>query len=467
MENELTRYLEDIYTELTPRSFYRWIFPEGELDQDGAFTKGKYTGIVVEVTGTKKDQGRQRVKRYALTDDLGAVDIAVGTDHFCICSPLSYAGKKRTAENARELYAIAIDLDRIRMEHNRKYDLPTGIVDLFKQFDAGFLPRPTMIVSSGTGLHLYYLLERPVPLYRDYALELQDLKRALTRKIWNGYIVDIESDRDIQQEGIYQGFRMPGTVTKKGDRARAFLTGERTTIEDLNKFVPELERARKAAKHKRGKISLAEAEKRYPDWYDARIKRGKKRGTWAVNRALYDWWKRQITEKAVVGHRYYCLMTLAIYAKKCSIYDADKNPNPVTREELEDDCFALLEHMEELTEKEDNHFTEDDVLAALESFDDRWTMYPRSSIEYRSGITIPAAKRNGQRQSDHLEEARAIRDIRSRRRGETWDAHNGRKPKRDDVLAWRRDHPDGKKVDCFRETGISRPTIDKYWNETI
>lgn len=464
-ENELTRYLEDIYTELTPRSFYRWIFPEGELDQPGAMTPYKYTGIIVEVTGEKNDLGRQRIKRYTLTDDLGAIDTVTATDHFCICSPLSYAGWRRTAQNARVCYAIAVDLDRIKMEHNPKYDLPTGLVDLFHQFDTGFLPRPTMIVSSGSGLHLYYVLDHPVSLFREYALELQDLKRALTRKIWNGYVVDIQSEHDIQQEGIYQGFRIPGTVTKKGDRARAFLTGERISIADLNEYVPEIDRAKKTAGRKRGKISRSEAAEKYPDWYQRRIVDKRPRGRWAVKRDLYDWWKREISEKATVGHRYYDLMCLAIYAQKCSIYDADKNPNPVTREELEDDCFAFLEPMEKMTETEDNHFTEDDVLSALEAFDDRWTTYPRASIEYRSGITIPANKRNGQKQADHLEEARAIRDIRSRRRGERWDAHNGRKPKRDDVLAWRRDHPDGKKIDCFRETGLSRVTIDKYWTE--
>ena len=47
------------------------------------------------------------------------------------------------------------------------------------------LPRPTFIVSSGTGLHLYFVLEEPVPLYREFAMELQELKRELTRLVWN------------------------------------------------------------------------------------------------------------------------------------------------------------------------------------------------------------------------------------------------------------------------------------------
>lgn len=33
------------------------------------------------------------------------------------------------------------------------------------------------------------------------------------------------------------------------------------------------------------------------------------------------------------------------------------------------------------------------------------------------------------------------------------------------ILKWRELHPDGKKINCARDTGISRPTIDKYWND--
>ena len=153
-------------------------------------------------------------------------------------------------------------------------------------------------------------------------------------------------------------------------------------------------------------------------------------------------------------------MTLAIYAQKCSYYDAEKNPNPVTREELEDDCFGLLDHMEAMTNKPDNHFTEADILAALESFDDRWTTYPRNSISYRSGIEIPVTKRNGRKQKLHLRIARSILEVMNDDNGKPLQ---GRKEKRNEVLEWRLAHPDGKKIDCYRETGISRPTIDKYW----
>lgn len=464
--NVLERWLDDMFMEVSPREFYRGIFPAGELDEAGAFTKGKYTGVVVAVEKGKKWNGRQKVKRYSLMDDLEAVDIAVSSDDFCICSPLSYAGKQRTAEHARMIYAIAVDVDKIRVTRDRYgAERATGLINLWERhiMEVKRLPRPTYIVSSGTGLHLYFVLEKPLPLYEDIAFELQEYKRELTRLIWHDTIVDIKFADEVQQEGIYQGFRMPGTITKSGGRARAFKTGERVTMEYLNSFVGPLFRARKAKEHKRGNVKLAEAAEKWPGWYERRIVRGEKRGQWNISRNLYDWWKEQIKSGATVGHRYYCLMMLAVYAQKCSHYDAKHNPQPVTREELERDSFELLENMEKLTTDENNHFTEDDILAALEAFDERWTTYPRNSVQYKSGIAIKENKRNGQKQTDHLEEARAIRDIRAARRGERWDAHNGRKSAEGIVTSWKKEHKNGTIKECINETGLKKTTVYKYW----
>ena len=40
----------------------------------------------------------------------------------------------------------------------------------------------------------------------------------------------------------------------------------------------------------------------------------------------------------------------------------------------------------------------------------------------------------------------------------------GRPDKKAIVTEWRKNNPWGKKIDCQRETGLSRPTILKYWN---
>lgn len=462
MGNALTEWLEIGFDEVEPRDFYRGIFPAGELEARGEYIQGKYTGIIVAITKGWKADGRRKVYRYTLTDDLDAVDTAIDSDDFCLCSPLSYAGKKRTAENARMLYAIAVDVDKVRIERGRA----VGLESLWERhiIEKKRIPKPTYIVSSGTGLHLYYVLEHPLPLFYNLAYELQEYKRELTRLIWHESIVNIRSVSDIQQEGIYQGFRMPGSITKNGGRARAFLTGEKVSMDYLNSFVRPMYRANRAAEVKpRGRVRMSEAAELYPDWYERRIVKGEKRGSWAVNRSVYDWWKGQVLSGAQVGHRYYCMMMLAIYARKCGHYDEKKNPNPVSREELERDCFELLDYMEGLTVSEDNHFGEDDLLDALEAYDERWITYPRRAVEYRTAIAIPANKRNGQRQADHLEEARAIRDIRAKRRGEKWDAHSGRKSAYKAVQEWRQENPEGRKADCIRATGFDKKTVYKHW----
>ena len=462
----IENWLDVKFPEVSPMEFYRDLFPAGELEKKGEQVSGKYTGIIVSISQhEKKENGQKKVYKYTITDDLKAIEKVIKTDNFCLCSPLTYAGQNRTAERARMLYAITVDLDRIRTEPDSRTGYPEGMRDLWHQITkAKYLPRPTYIVNSGTGIHLYYVLENPIPLYPAFAFELQEYKRELTRKIWNDFVIDIKDPREIQQEGIYQGFRMPGTITKNGGRARAFKTGKKVTMEYMNSFVDDIFKGRKAAKHqRRGRVSLAAAKENWPEWYERRITNGQKRGTWNISRNLYDWWLEKIKKGATVGHRYYCMMMLAVYAQKCSHFDAKHNPEPVTREELEKDCFSLLNRFDRLTNDENNHFTEDDILAALEAFDERWTTYPRASVEYKSAIRIEPNKRNGQKQKEHLEEARAIRDIRAQRRGEKWDDNGGRKEKYDVVQEWKTKNPKGKKADCIRETGLSKKTVYKHW----
>ena len=461
----MTEWLSQFFDEVEPKEFYREIFPVGSFEKKGVQVKGGYNGIVISVTNKKKEDGSPFVKRFIVTDDLDVIDQVCQTDDFCLMSPISYAGKNRTADHARFLYAFAVDLDRLKM----KGDDPIGLRTLWNNHieTADRIPKPTFIVSSGTGLHLYYVLTDPVAMFKDTSRRLQDLKRDLTSLIWHDTIVDIESVKDIQQEGIYQGFRVPGTITKKGDRARAFLTGDRISIGELLRYTEGFRKSRERLEEnqfvKKKDLTLAKAKELYPDWYERRIRRGDPKGTWHVSRNVYEWWKEEIQKGAVVGHRYYCMMMLAVYARKCSMYDPKHNPDPVTEEELREDAFGLLDHMESLTNDEDNHFTTGDVLDALEAFNEKWITYPRNSVENRSGIRIRANKRNGQKQADHLEEARAIRDIRSKRRGEAWDAHNGRKSKREIVQKWRADHPEGTPGEAVKDLKIGRSTVYRHW----
>lgn len=458
--NVFEEWLEQYFDEATPREFYREIFPEGELQSKGEYEKGKYNAIAVEITKEKKKDGKPKILRHTITDDLDTVERLCESDNFILCSPISYCGKQRTSENARFIHAIAVDLDRIRIVDGK----PNGLLNLWNGHiqDVERIPKPTFIVSSGTGLHLYYVFETPIPCFKNISKQLQKYKHELTRKIWHDSITDVKDERDIQQEGIYQGFRMPGTVTKNGVRSKAYWTGGRVTMEYMNSFVDDNDQVTEYTTQ--SKLTVEKAKEKYPEWYERRIVNQESKGVWHVSRNLYDWWKREILEKGRVGHRYYCLWTLSMYARKCSMYDSKHNPNPVTREELENDCYEIMEYFESLTESDDNHFDESDVLDALESFNDKFMTYPRNSIEYKSGITIKENKRNGRKQKDHVRMMNFIRD--ELNQNTTWNkSGNGRKSKGSIVQEWQATHPEGRKADCIRDTGLSKPTVLKHWHD--
>lgn len=488
--NIFTEWLYQFFDELTPKEFYRVIFPEGELDKKDEMTKGKYTGVIIEVTDKKKKKTREYkdgtvkevevpvVYRHTVTDDLDKIDEVLKSGNFCLMAPLSYAGKERSSENARFLYAIAVDLDEIEISKGK----PQGLLNLWSQVEkAGFLPKPTMIVSSGTGLHLYYVFQEAIPLFPNVAKELQKYKHRLTQMCWNEGVTTIKNDNDVQYEGIYQGFRMPGTLTKSGiqngnqEKARCFLIGEKVTIEYMNSFVEEKYQIKNAV-HK-SKRTRAQAKELYPDWYEKRIVEGYKGviNPWKLSRNVYDWWLRTLKSKATVHHRYWCLWILAIYAKKCSFYDEKKNPNPVTREELEKDAWELMPILEDMTDSEDNHFTEIDVIEALEAFEDDFISYPKASIRYKANIpfepSVPRREKGKRlKQEEHLEEARAIRDLRMKRLGKTWQDGNGRPKgsknkkheKMDMVLEYVEAHPEASVTDIARNLEVSRTTVYKY-----
>ena len=39
----------------------------------------------------------------------------------------------------------------------------------------------------------------------------------------------------------------------------------------------------------------------------------------------------------------------------------------------------------------------------------------------------------------------------------------GRPSKEQEIIEWRKYHPNGSKAECISDTGISKPTVYKYW----
>lgn len=441
---DIAEALESTYDEVSYDAFYDAVFPAGSFEQKGVYEQGKYNGIAISIK-----TGDKHAKRYTVTDDHEMIDDMAASDEFCLMSPISYAGKSRKSENARFMYALAIDLDGVETIDNFQR--------LIEQYERGEeyvshnvywgLPTPTYLVSSGTGIHIYYVFKEPVPLFKNIVKQLEKLKRRLTWQAWTqGASVLSEN---IQYESLFQGFRVVGTITKTGGRCRAFKVGNKVDIEYLNQHIPVDYRVTEFTY--KSDLRLDKAKELYPEWYERRIVKKQPRNTWVCNKALYDWWIRKISDEAQQGHRFWCIMTLATYAKKCD----------VPKETLEEDAYGLIPLMN--TKGDD--FTEDDVMKALEAYNDSYITYPIHAIEARTGISLPRNKRNGRKQEIHLKGARAIQQINDEANGTNWRDGNGRKPKKEAVEEWLLAHPDGTKAECHRETGIDPKTIRKWWND--
>lgn len=438
----------------------------------------------VEPDASRKNDSGRRSKTWVVVGDAtseedvkvcgwDSLEELLGRYKFVVSTPATYVGRRRFKSNARYLYAIAIDLDEVGVPE---------LSEVIHQQMIGMTPQANIIVNSGDGIHLYYILAKPMPLYPKVYETLTAIKKALTRLVWNKASSRTGELNQVQIQPIIQPFRVPGSRSKHGDIVTAWHNADAPlhTIETLNRFATkssfkiynsgvsqEQAQALDKGAYSTNRLTKARAKELYPEWYQRRIEEGAPRKTWNVHRGLYDWWLNKLWEsdQVAIGHRYHCIMFLAVYAKKCS----------VPFEELKRDALALVPRMEALTGNTGRHFSVQDALDALKAYKESSEKYPRQLVEDRSGLRIEPNKRNGRPQDLHLKLARGSRDILQEAKGrKDWREGNGR-PKGSIVLAedspqyakvqeWRRNNPNSNnKSRCARETGLDRKTVRKWW----
>ena len=457
--SSLQSYAEANWPPASPHVFYRWIFPSGELDTRGAYTTGKYCGIAVTVHYDDSEPTiKTTARRHWIYDDLAGLDALVDDSNgdFTLCNGISYAGKTRRSKNARYCYAIIIDVDYIkRAESSNQPGAPIGLVDMEHQIQQGFLPEPTALVLSGSGIHVYYILDEPIPMFQRNTQELQKLKDALTKKWWLHGLVG-QAGKDVQIQSVHQAFRVPGTKTKDGRRATAWwLRGEKTTIDALNQYVERVDRAiiDMSSTTRHGTTPMAVAKEQWPEWYQQRVVEGRPRQTWVCKRSVYDWWLRRLRDGATAGHRYWCVMVLAVYGIKCQ----------VPKDVVEADAMGLVRYLDGMTTEQDNHFSIQDVKAAMKAYNPDYITYPIHAITARTGIQIVRNKRNYRRQSAHLILARAMQHTRAMLGEDVLGGRpKGSGTKKQQVHDYFVAHPESSVTQASHDLDISRPTIYKW-----
>lgn len=479
--------LENYFEPLTPKEFYRYVFPEGSFERSGHPEDFKGNGIVMARCILKDEEtGKRfaRVARFFVFDELNEIEKFENAE-FAVMTPISYVGNSRKNANARYVHALVFDIDAVS---------PDKLNTMLYYFSEGIAPKPTMIVNSGHGVHLYYCLKNPVAAWKNNLKELTKLKHALTDVLWNKETSD---DPKVHHQSATQSFRMPGSLTKfnTGITLDAFLVGEPVTLHELMSFLkaqpavvdfyhlePYLQREEQAGikvmvdgvlktkfdydskvmKVKRIRSSfdltdketrntnLKEAAAKWPEWHERRIIQGKPRGRWTNNRAVYDWWLNRIKNEIQVGARYHSISILASLAIKCDI----------DYEELLRDATDVFNRYRQLDGASSNPFTFKEMTDALGMYQQSFVYYSISAMEANSKLSIPKNKRNGRPQAIHVKNITDMRDRDYPDGG--WRNVEGRPKKEDEVTEYILNNPGLTPTQYSKALGVSRPTIYKY-----
>lgn len=427
-------FLDEKFDEVKYYDFYREIFPKGSFERKSDYSERKGNGIAISIL-------KDSTLNHLITDDFSELKHLMARD-FVITSPISYFGGKRTAKNSTLLFGLAFDIDGTDIKK---------LAILVQQLSNGVNPKPTYLVNSGHGVHLYYIFNEPIKLYNHIKEPLKELKFALTNRLWN---VNTSTIKEKQYQGIFQGFRMVGSPTKFGKdyKLKAYRMGEKIDLEYLNSFVSEDKQI--TTLDYQSDFTLEQAKEKYPEWYEKVIVQGDtKKKSWNIKRDLYDWWHEKIKTEASFGHRYFCVMVLAIYAKKCNI----------PKQELKNDAYNLIPLFNKINEIDP--FTEKDVKSALKSYDERYRTFPRADIEKITAIDIPKNKRNYRTQETHLKLARGNLAILYELGDVDVGRPKGSGTKEKELVEWQKKNPNGSKTDCKNDTRMSYTTIRKYWKE--
>lgn len=252
------------FLEVTPKDFYTSIFRKCLQERsvkDNSETRGS---VIIQTVVKPKSAGKGKVT--ILDENLDGLEKAIESanriyEHFgkegqlgevsvlTFTNGCTYLGKRMVANNLFELSALIVEVDDLIGNDDPNQE---GLRSLMKSFTGGFaydgdssgglrVPKPTYLVCSGSGIHLYYVFEKPIRVnrksfYKQYEA-LDDYKYCLMYMLWKRLRI---TDKELEKQGIAQRYRLVGTRTKEGGICRAFQVGQTVSISYMNQFCEDL-----------------------------------------------------------------------------------------------------------------------------------------------------------------------------------------------------------------------------------
>ena len=268
-----------------------------------------------------------------------------------------------------KLFALVLDVDNLD---------PDTLGRLLDRINRQELPQPSLIVNSGSGVHLYFNFVEPVDTYRRRLPAL----RAILAKLANTFTGYGKMDR----HPLTQSFRPVGSQTKLGDIATGFMTGPRWDVDQLaaicgvelgGVFGPVEKTDNPAPKQKKTNVVYMPNAKR----------------------KFFRHCAERVFKYTDLGSRYMALFGIAIVGYKTH------TPR-----------IEVIEEMENLVKIWNRKHPEKpvewrEIDKAMEGYSQKFLMVRSTTLEEYFGWDFERKiPRRGQTRADHLEVARAVKD---------------------------------------------------------
>lgn len=180
--------------------------------------RGSHYIVSTDASGSWKDAAFKR-------DDLERLVFNSRANYYVTHNGFDW--KRRQTERVRQLNALFFDLD-CHGANELECDMLTdqAIVLIEKAVSVGTLPRPNLVVASGRGIHVYYVLERSIPFRCKRGGEKNEKGIALFKRV-QAQLADVLAEVIAELHGmtvdqavfdVTRVARIPGTFNTRAHR---------------------------------------------------------------------------------------------------------------------------------------------------------------------------------------------------------------------------------------------------------
>lgn len=393
------------YSEVSPGDFFALVFGGRE--------------VVVSVGSTGDKPG--------FCQALAASDVSgfVSDKSTAYISPASFFAKVPKASLADEVLAFVVDLDDVE---------DAGLNNLVRDIDAA-PAKPTHIVSSGNGYHLYYVLSEPVQWRIRWREKISAVSDAIF-DYWDQHAPGCVADAACRS--IPHGFRPVGSLSKdRGRRCRCWQVrgSSRASIYDIAQSLDVPLFYADGSPIDFSRVDDVSHERHY-QWQLLRLG---DEGISHRNRGLYDFTLRQIPLKTKKGHRFLSMFCLSGLGYACGV--------PI--DEVERDLHALVrDNWRSMRDP----VRESEIPAALKGYCYDYATVRKETREEWLGWRYGASqKRNYGAQ--HKTRSEHIASVNRKRSMSAQIA----------IADYLSSNPGAKKGEVAVAVGLCRQTVYKYW----